>query len=160
MENWQVALVALGAMLVGLVIPVVVQFRSTLRSILAELRILSQRLNGTLEDARITARRARQFSDALEGKERSVADLIDITSNLAKTLDRLPNIAQIATAAATAVAAGVRAFSMTQPGHVGQADTGTEPVEGNGHKTQVNRELENNTSSQSATTSASQIGRN
>ena len=113
MENWQLALVILSALLVGALIPMLLQLRSSLHRIEVDFHATAGRLAPALEDVRVTAHRLRLVADGLEGREGDVGQLAQSAGDLARTLDRLRHTTQVATAVAAAVAAGIRAFRAT-----------------------------------------------
>jgi ABC-type transporter Mla subunit MlaD len=114
MENWQLALVTMAALVAGAAIPLLFQLRATLREISKKVTSVEESLQPTLEDARIAVHRIRLVTDAVEGDEanfgRNFNELVDSASELAATLRGLGNSAKVATAVGSAVAAGVRAF--------------------------------------------------
>jgi uncharacterized protein YoxC len=110
MDSWQVAILTLGALLVGMLVPVLFQLRSTLSEFRKELRAVGGRLGPTLDDARLSAERIRRMTDGIEGKEAELGALLTSAGGLASSLERIRGTTQIATAVAAAVAAGVRAF--------------------------------------------------
>ena len=122
MENWQLVLVTLSALLVGALIPLAIQLRSSLHRLEVDLHEMAGRLTPTLEDVRVTAHHLRLVADGLEGRERGVGELVESAGDLARTLDRLRHTTQVATAVAAAVAAGIRAFR--EP-HTAPAGDGT-----------------------------------
>lgn len=114
MENWQLALVTLSALLVGALIPMLLQLRSSLHRIELDLHATAGRLAPALEDVRAITHRLRLVADGLEGRERDVGELVQSAGDLARTLERLRHTTQVATAVATAVAAGIQAFRATR----------------------------------------------
>jgi methyl-accepting chemotaxis protein len=114
MENWQVALLTLSALVVGAGIPSLIQLRSTLRRLEVAVQATSERLLPALDDARASLHRIRRITDELEGREADIGELARSAGELARTVDRLRSTTQIASAVAVAVAAGVRAFRETR----------------------------------------------
>ena len=114
MENWQVALLTLSALVVGAGIPFLIQLRSTLRRLEVAVQATSERLLPALDDARVSAHRIRRITDELEGREGDIGELARSAGELARTIDRLRNTTHVASAVAVAVAAGVRAFRETR----------------------------------------------
>lgn len=114
MENWHVALLTLGALVVGAAIPLLIQLRSTLLRVEVAVQAASERLIPALEDARVSAHRIRRITDELEGREADIGELARSAGDLARTIDRLRNTTQVASAVGAAVAAGVRAFRETR----------------------------------------------
>jgi hypothetical protein len=117
MENWQLALVTIAALIAGAAIPLLFQLRTTLRQMKDSVTRVEETLQPTLEDARVAMHRMRLVTDAVQGDEESVGrnfnELMGSASELAATLRGLGNSAKVATAVGSAVAAGVRAFRET-----------------------------------------------
>lgn len=105
-ENWQVGMLALGALATGILIPVVIQVQMLLR----QLKKLASAAQPTVEDIRIISARAKKLTDALEGREVELGDFIQTASELGESLKSFRNTAHIASAVGAAVGAGVRAF--------------------------------------------------
>jgi ABC-type transporter Mla subunit MlaD len=136
MENWQLILVTVGALLVGALIPVLLQLRSTLRGIEVDLHETSGGLAPVLEDLRATTHRLRLVADGLEGRERDVGEAVHSAADLGRTLDRMRHTTQIATAVAAAVAAGIRAFRDAHTSADGATEVAGTPAPGtNGRAT-------------------------
>lgn len=110
MQNWQVVILTLCALFVGMMAPVLFQLRTTLRDLREEVRNARVRIDPILEDAHVAAARIRRLTDGIDGEEHNVAAVVHAAGNLAKSLERLRNTTQLASAVAVAVAAGVRAF--------------------------------------------------
>lgn len=110
METWQVAVLTLSAVFVGMMIPVLLQLRTTLREAQREVHARSERLGLVLEDAGVIAQRLRRATDAIEGKEHEIGAIVSSAGELARSLDRLRSTAHVASAVAVAVGAGLRAF--------------------------------------------------
>lgn len=110
LDAWQVALLALVALFVGLTIPVLLQLRSTLK----EIRSAARDLKPTLQDARVSARRIEHLTRGVEGREQSVAEVLDSAGDLARALDRLKDTTRVATAVGASVAAAVKSFRDTR----------------------------------------------
>lgn len=146
MENWQLALVTLSALLVGALIPMLLQLRSSLHRIEVDFHATAGRLAPALEDVRATAHRLRLVADGLEGRERDVGDLVESAGDLARTIDRLRHTTQVATAVAAAVAAGIRAFRATHStiaSDDGAPDVAAAPAPGSNGRTTARTAAEN-----------------
>jgi hypothetical protein len=93
MQNWQLAVVVLLAVLVGAALPVLMQLWITLRTARSVLATGGQRLDRALEEVTGTATRISQIADSLQ----ALSEKIRIAS-------------AIGAAVGPAVAAAVRAF--------------------------------------------------
>jgi hypothetical protein len=111
-ENWQVALLTVGALLVGLIIPALWQLREALRRF-AE---LGRKLEPVVEDAGATVKRLNRLTAGFEGREDTVVELADSMGELAAAMNRLRDTTRTATAVGAAVAAAVRAFRDVRAG--------------------------------------------
>lgn len=105
-DNWQVALLTVGALVAGLAIPALWQLRETLKGFAA----LATKLEPVVDDARVTMGRISRVTASFEGREQTVAELVESMGELAATMNRLRDTTRTATAVGAAVAAAVRAF--------------------------------------------------
>lgn len=106
MQNWQVALLVVSALLVGALIPLAWQAWQILRRFAA----LGERLEPVVADAGATAKRLERMTAGFEGREQSVSELAESMGELVTSLNRLRDTTRTATAVGAAVAAAVRAF--------------------------------------------------
>jgi len=131
-ENWQVALLTVGALLVGLIIPALWQLRETLRRF-AE---LGRKLEPVVDDAGVTVKRLERITAGFDGREHTVVELAEAMSELAGAMNRLRDTTRTATAVGAAVAAAVRAFRDVRAGEMVGEEIERTPEEmsaGNGH---------------------------
>ena len=113
MENWQLALVILTAVVVGAAIPVLVQLRFTLRALEKTLETAGSRLDAALETTVGAARRIDSLVVRLEegGRIEKLVDGITTVTSMAKDLRNTMRIAStVGAAVAPAVTAAVHAF--------------------------------------------------
>lgn len=106
MENWQVALLTVGALLAGLLVPSLWHLRESLRRFAA----IGEKLEPVVDDVGATARRLNRITEGFEGREHTVVDLAEAMGELAASMNRLRDTTRTATAVGAAVAAAVRAF--------------------------------------------------
>lgn len=110
MDSWRIALVVLVAVLVGSLIPVLFQLRTTLRQVERRLRTTGRRVDRTLDEAHAAAERINHLIAGLDGGERQLATLLTSVGQLAQTLDRVRSTVNIASAVGAAVAPAVVAM--------------------------------------------------
>jgi hypothetical protein len=114
MENWQLAIVLLLAVLVGALIPVLFQLASLMREAKHRLRTTGRRLDDALEEIRMTLTRINRVTSGLDGSEHEIAGLVDTFGELNQVLRNLTTTAKVASAAGAAIgpaiAAAVRAL--------------------------------------------------
>ena len=119
MENWQVALVVLVAVVVGAMVPVLLALAVVLFRAAREITGLGRLLTPTLVKFQAISSRVETLSRGLEGGERNVADLLTVVGELSRSLERnmkMINVAStILAAAAPAVAAFVQTMRATDP---------------------------------------------
>lgn len=114
MNSWQIALLVLVALFVGMCVPVLLQFRSALLQMQRQIDALGRDLQPTLADARLTAQHVRELSEGVAGRGEDLEALMHSAGDLARALDRLRNTTHVASAVAAAVASAVRAFREVQ----------------------------------------------
>jgi uncharacterized protein YoxC len=110
MENWHIVLVVLVAVLVGSLIPVLLQLRSTLHQVERSLRTTGKRVDQTLDEAHAVAERINRLLGGLDGGEKQLAGLLTSARQLAQTLDRVRSTVNVASAVGAAIAPAVVAM--------------------------------------------------
>jgi len=109
MDAWQAVMMTLAAVVVGALVPALVQLSLTLRSV----RLAADRSGPALVAITATAERLEQVAVRLQQGER-VEHLLESIDSLARTLDRFHDTARIMAAVGAsvgpAVSAGVRAW--------------------------------------------------
>jgi hypothetical protein len=109
MDTWQAVMMTLAAVLVGALLPALIQLSLTLRS----LRLAAERTGPALVAVTATAQRLEQVTLRLQQGER-LDHLLESIDSLARTLDRFQDTARIMAAVGAsvgpAVSAGVRAW--------------------------------------------------
>jgi len=126
MENWQLALVILVAVLVGASIPAFILMFSVLYRAGKEIAEIGKRLRPTLSRIEIISERVETLSRGLEGGEKNIADLLAATGELARGLERNMKIINISAALIASVGPAVAAFvrTMRQPNEPESPHTG------------------------------------
>lgn len=114
MEAWQGMILALGALVVGALLPVLVQLKLTLRSLGATGDRLAAEAGAALAALTATAQRLDRLTARLE-EGRRVETLLDGVDALSATIARLNDAARVASALGAAVgpalAAAARSWS-------------------------------------------------
>jgi len=112
-ESWGTALVVLAALLVGAAIPVLVQLRTTLRTMEKTLRLSGAQLDEALGATSSAARRIDALVERLEDGGR-IEQLVDGVAAVSRMVSQLRDTARVASAVGAAVgpavAAAVHAF--------------------------------------------------
>lgn len=114
MDAWQVAVLALVALFVGIMIPVLLQARSSMRELSSRLAATSDKLGPVLDDANVIAHRLSVLSEGLEGREQKVVEVVDAAAEVAATVKRLQGTTRAATMMGAVLAAAVRAYRDAQ----------------------------------------------
>lgn len=104
MEGWQVAVIVLVSILVGALVPAVVLFFITLRTLKTQIESTGQRLDDTLDQLRKTIERVDRMSSNLEGSEQKMAHIVGEIDGFLHSVERLKNTALLAGQVATMVA--------------------------------------------------------
>jgi uncharacterized protein YoxC len=117
MENWQLALVILVAVVVGALVPVFIMLSLTLHRAGKEIAAIGNQLRPTLSQIQIISDRVETLSRGLEGGEQSIAELLAVVGDLARGLERNMKIINFSSAVVAAVGPAVAAFikTMSQP---------------------------------------------
>jgi uncharacterized protein YoxC len=115
MEPWTVVLLILLAVLVGLLVPVLIQLRKTLKSAGDWLERLGPQVDGTLTEVQKAARRINDAGSGLEQSAKRAKSVLDVAGDIGQTLQKvnrsLRTAAVVGTAVGPAIAAAVRAFT-------------------------------------------------
>jgi hypothetical protein len=119
-DSWQVAILAIAALLVGAAIPVLVQMWSTLRRVSR----LADDVAPAMADARVTARRLAHATRSLDGRDDDLGRLLDGANRLADTLDHFRDTSRLAGTIGAVVAAGITAFRETSEARARDAAAG------------------------------------
>lgn len=113
MEGWQIALVVLVAVLVGALLPLIVQLYGTLRMLRAVVEKSAKDVEGGVQSIHRTAERIDRLSAALE-KDGKMAVIVDGATSAAQMINQLHGTMQVvgpvAAAVVPAVVAAVRAW--------------------------------------------------
>ncbi len=138
MESWQVVLLALGALLAGALLPVIVQLWLSLRAAGAAASRLTSDAASALAALTATAQRLDRLTARLE-EGRRVDRLLEGVDSLAGTLVRVNDATRLASALGAAlgpaITAAVRSWTTAQP------DDGVEPERsGNGAASRTEEE--------------------
>ena len=114
MATWQILVVILLAVLVGALVPVLVQLRRTLQSAEKVLSTTGPRLDRTLDEVNEAAVRINRLGVRLEKDAEGLGVFTDAVAGLGRSLkqaqDSLRVVAAVGTAVGPAVAAGLRAL--------------------------------------------------
>jgi uncharacterized protein YoxC len=114
MSTSSVILIAILSLFVGVTIPVLIQFRATLRELEQRLRTTGGRLDRVLEDSEIVAQRIAHLTEGFDGKEHAVGELLTSVSELSKAMTRVSGWMGIASSVGAvvgpAVTSAVRAY--------------------------------------------------
>jgi ABC-type transporter Mla subunit MlaD len=129
MENWQVVLVVLASVLVGALIPAIAMLSVALYRAAREVAATGKLLAPTLVKVQAISDRVETLSRGLEGGEKSVAELLSVAGDMARSLDRNMKMINVASTVLAAAVPAVAAFVQTMrgtdpsPGHApGKAD--------------------------------------
>jgi predicted Holliday junction resolvase-like endonuclease len=113
MEGWQIALVVLAAVLVGALIPLLVQLYGTVHTLRAVVEKSAKDIEAAVVNIHRTADRVDRLGAALE-KDGKMAEIIDGVANAAHIVNQLRGTMQVAgtvsAAVVPAVTAAVRAW--------------------------------------------------
>ena len=112
--TWQIVGIVLIAILVGALIPVLVQLRKTLRAAETVLSSTGPNIDRTLEEVREAASRINQVGRSLERDAEGLRVFTDAAANLGKSLkqahDTLRTVTAVGAAVGPAIAAGLRSL--------------------------------------------------
>lgn len=124
METWQAVMLALGALLVGALLPLVVQLRSSLRALASTGDRLSAEAGAALAAVTAAARRLDRLTARLE-EGRRVETLLEGVDALSSTIARMNDAVRVASALGAAVGPAITAAARSW--HAAQPDDGAGP---------------------------------
>lgn len=110
MVAWQVAILVLIALFVGILIPVLLQARATLRNAGQLLAVAGERVPPMLEEAQGVMHRLNLVSEGLSGREERIGEIVEAAGEVAGTVARMKSSARIASTVGAAVAGAVKAY--------------------------------------------------
>lgn len=105
-----IVLIALLALFIGVLIPVLVQLRATLRQMERRLETTGARLDKILDDSEVVTHRLARVSSGLEGGEETVHSLMTSLGELSRIVNRTSSWLAVGAAVGPAVASAVRAY--------------------------------------------------
>ena len=112
--TWQIIAMILLAIIVGALIPVLVQLRKTLRAAETVLSTTGPKIDRTLEEVSEAASRINQVGRSLERDAEGLRVFTDAAANLGKSLkqahDSLRMVTAVGAAVGPAIAAGLRSL--------------------------------------------------
>ena len=112
--SWQSAIVALAAILVIAIVPVLIQLRRTLRRAEELIRVTGPKLDRALDEAAEAAARVNRIGDRLERDAAGLTVLTDAAAGLGRSIQRVQEAVHgfvtLGTAVVPAVAAGIRSW--------------------------------------------------
>ncbi len=110
METVSAVGIAIAALLVGVLIPVLTELRATLRSARRLVDASTPKVLGALDDTRALIARVDALAASVEPAGPHVAQLAEAAAGLSASLNRLKSGLEMASAVGPAVAAAVKAF--------------------------------------------------
>ena len=114
MESWNIALLILGSVLVGALLPLLVQLRATLRSAQSLLDESRPRVAKTLDELLLATRDVRGLVADANAARPQAAAFLEIIAGLTETLNQVQASVRTASvvgaAVAPAIAAAIQAF--------------------------------------------------
>lgn len=110
METWQVTVVILVSMLTGALMPVLVMILVTAVRAYRKVTKLTTELEPTLERIKLIAARVEVISRALEGREKNLAEILEVGGQLANRVERNMGAIGIASSVMAAVVPAVSAY--------------------------------------------------
>ncbi len=124
METVAIMSLVLGALLIGVLIPVLVELRNVLRAARRLVDETRPALAQTLAETRAAAAGVARITSALEPAGPRVADLVDAMGGATEALRRLRTGLNVASAIAPAIKAAVAAFQSARAAKADDADSG------------------------------------
>ena len=110
MATWQIVAVVLLAVLVGAVVPVLLQMRRTLQSAEHVLNNTGPKLDRTLDEVGEAAARINRLGKSLEKDAEGLGVFTDAAAGLGRSLKQAQESLRVMTAVGPAIAAGLRAL--------------------------------------------------
>ncbi len=110
MENWQLILVILASVLVGVSIPLIIMMTIAFYRLGREIAEIGARLRRTLTKCEIISERVEIVSRGLKGGENNIADLLATAGNLAHGIDRNMRVINIFSTISTSIGMAIAAF--------------------------------------------------
>jgi uncharacterized protein YoxC len=114
MENWQVALLTVSAVLIGALVPAIIQFQITMRHLDRTLERTGESLRRALHQATDLTARIDRITATVEGKSASLESFLSAVGGASESIERLRSsvglISTIGAAIAPAVSAAVSAL--------------------------------------------------
>ena len=125
MENWQLAIVLLLAVLVGTMIPVVILLSLGLSRLNKQVAETGKRVDLLLDTVQETVERVNRMGRNLEGSEQELARFMGTLGELSGALDKLKNVMKavgsLSSVAGPALAAFMQTMRSTQDTYDGSA---------------------------------------
>ena len=109
MSPWQIAILVVVTLFVGLLIPSILQLRATLRAIETVATRTGSRLAVTLRNIELSSERIEHLTRGTEGGERQISELMQRLDEANEVLRRLCRTAQFASSVGAAVGPAVMA---------------------------------------------------
>jgi len=110
MQSWQIVLVVLVAVLVGSLIPLLLQMHTTLRQVARSSRSTGRHIERAADEVHTAAAHVNRLIGGLEGGDKQLASFLDSIGQLAQTLDRVRGTVNVASAVGAAIAPAVVAL--------------------------------------------------
>lgn len=133
MENWQLALVVVSAILVGVLIPTITQYRSTLRTWEKVVRDNESDIRTTLRELSQLSARLNKMGGSVEANSKHVEGFFTAFEGITEGVRRLSGTVRTASvvgaAVAPAVTAAIRALQNNAQAHAAQEGVAVVPVE-------------------------------
>jgi hypothetical protein len=124
MENWQLALLILGAVLTGALAHVLLLLGLALFKAGRNITEMGRQITPTLRNMQIISDRMEVLTRGLEGGDKRVAELLEAMGSLSQGIERNTKLLNLSGAIAAAVGPAVSAFvqTMRQPVEPHQAE--------------------------------------
>ncbi len=135
MEQWQLAVVILAAVMVGALVPVIAMFGLTLASVRRQIDATGARVAHTLDHVEHITQRVDTITTGLEGSEEHVRSLNETIGEAAKMMESLRSLMQVGSSVGASLGPAVQGFLMqmaTQNGNGGYPAAQGHPAAGAG----------------------------
>ena len=113
LENWQLALIILGAVFIGALIPVFILLSLALYRAGREIAEMGRQLGPTLMQIQVISNRVETMSRGLDGGEKRVADFLAALGVLTRGLERNVQLINVSSAILAAIGPAAAAFVKT-----------------------------------------------